>query len=179
MNNIASALFHFVDLLKQFKIRYALIGGIAVALLARERFTKDIDLTISINEKQAKLLEAYFRNNKEYKIQQLNFISSKKIPDFFRIFWHQMPVDLLVSNTDFQKELVTRARNFDFENRKIKVATVEDMIILKLIADRPMDREDIKEMIKSNRKLDWKYIEKHAVDWEIIERVKIIKKISS
>jgi predicted nucleotidyltransferase len=171
MTNLTDPLLHFIRLLGQYNIPYAVIGGIAVTILAQNRFTDDVDFTITLDEKQAKILERHFRNDPSYKIHQLNFISLPNIPDMFRIFWKEIPVDLLVANTDFQKEIVMRAKTIDYEGQSVRVATPEDLIVLKLLADRPIDRQDIDSLIKATKTLEWTYIEKWARVWEIEDKL--------
>lgn len=172
MKELTDPLFHFLDLLETHGVPYALIGGIAVSVLGRERFTKDVDLTISIDERQAQTLEKIFKSDPAYKVHLISFISSQKIPDMFRIFWKEIPVDLLVSNTDFQKEIVRRALPETVLGRSIKIATPEDLIVLKLLADRPQDQSDIGVLLKRYPRLDWSYIEKWCRVWEIEDRLK-------
>ncbi len=175
MKELTDPLFHFLDLLEEHQIPYALIGGLAVSVLGRERFTKDVDFTISIDEQKAKFLENHFKNDPSYRVHLINFVSSPKIPDMFRIFWKEVPVDLLVANCDYQMELVLRASPKTVLGRAIKVATPEDIIILKLIADRPRDREDIEVLRKSYKTLDWPYIEKWCREWEVLDRLEKIR----
>jgi hypothetical protein len=175
MKDLTDPLFHFLDLLETHGIPYALIGGLAVSALGRERFTKDVDFTISIDESQAKTLEKLFKGDPIYKVHLISFISSPKIPDMFRIFWRETPVDLLVANTDFQKEIVQRALSETVAGRTIKIATPEDLIVLKLLADRPQDQADISVLLKRYQRLDWAYIEKWCRVWEIEDRLKALR----
>ena len=175
MKELTEPLFHFLDLLEKHQIPYALIGGLAIAVIGRERFTKDVDFTIAIDENKAKMLESHFKNDPSYKVHLISFVSSSKIPDMFRIFWKDVPVDLLVANCDFQVELVERAFSETVSGRTIKIATPEDMIVLKLIADRPRDREDIEVLRKRYDQLDWNYIEIWCHIWEIEDRLKALK----
>jgi len=175
METISKPLFHFANLLEKLDISFAIIGGVAVSLLAQNRFTDDVDFTITIDERQAKRLESHFKGDPAYTIKQLNFISSSTIPDMFRIIWEETPVDLLVANTDFQKELVRRAQSRIIEGKKIPIASPEDLVVLKLIADRPIDRADIGDILNRFQKIDWAYIEKWCKVWEIEDRLKALQ----
>lgn len=175
MGPLSKPLFHFIKLLEKENIPHTLIGGIAVTLTVSERYTKDIDFTILLDEKKAKRLENIFKKNPKYEIIQHNFISLPNIPDFFRVMYEGVAVDLLVANTDFQKVLIKRAKIIYFTKKRIRIATPEDLIILKLLADRPRDREDIQSILKHEAKLDWAYMEKWAGEWEINDRLKKIR----
>jgi len=175
MGPLSNPLFHFIDLMEKLRIPHALVGGMAVTLLARERFTRDVDFTVILSESQANRLSDIFKKDPAYRVDQISFVSSKRIPDLLRIIWKGTAVDLMVANTDFQKILVKRARKLDCEGRLIRVASFEDMIILKLLADRPRDREDIQALLSSHKDLDGRYIKKWAKVWEIEERLKNLK----
>lgn len=48
--------------------------------------------------------------------------------------------------------------------------TVEDVIVQKLIAWRPRDRNDIASILEGGHHLDEQYIERRAVEWEVLDR---------
>lgn len=53
--------------------------------------------------------------------------------------------------------------------------TAEDLIVDKLIADRPRDREDIRAVLstqeREGRAIDWSYLERWTKFWEIEARL--------
>jgi hypothetical protein len=53
----------------------------------------------------------------------------------------------------------------------IRAATPEDLVILKLIANRPKDQRDLFELGQLPD-IDWSYVEKWAPIWDIEERLK-------
>ncbi len=71
-------------------------------------------------------------------------------------------VDLLVAETDYQREAMRRAVD--------GVLTVEDVIVHKLIAWRPRDRDDITSILAAGHEMDADYIERWAASWEVSER---------
>lgn len=71
-------------------------------------------------------------------------------------------VDLLVAETDYQREAMRRAID--------GVLAVEDVIVHKLIAWRPRDRDDIASILAAGHELDASYIERWAASWEVAER---------
>lgn len=175
MGPLTEPLRHFIALLEREKIPYVLIGGMAVAALANERFTRDVDLTVVLTTEQAKKLEKIFRNDAAYEIRHIQFVSSPDIPDLFRVIWKEVAVDLIVANTPFQREVVERGRVCNFGDFSVPVATPEDLIIFKLLADRPVDRQDVEMILHAFKDLDWAYIEKWCQAWEIEDRLKKIK----
>ncbi len=71
-------------------------------------------------------------------------------------------VDVLLAATDYQLEAHARAVD--------GVLTVEDVIVHKLIAWRPRDRDDIDSVLAVGHDLDEAYIERWATTWEVADR---------
>lgn len=71
-------------------------------------------------------------------------------------------VDLLLPTVDYQELALSRAQD--------NVLTVEDVIIHKLIAWRPRDRDDVASILKAGHDLDVEYIERWAEEWEVLDR---------
>jgi hypothetical protein len=70
-------------------------------------------------------------------------------------------IDVLVAETAYQKEAMSRARD--------GVLTVEDVIIHKLIAARPRDIDDIRSILSTRIALDESYVEDKAGQWEVLD----------
>ena len=172
---LKNVFFHFIDFLNRESIPYAVIGGIAVTLTANERFTRDADFTVLLTEEQSARLVKIFQGDPSYEVKQINFNSSQTIADFFRVIWQGTPVDLLVANTDYQKELIVRAKTYRVQGADVRIATPEDLIVLKLLADRPVDRQDIEFILKVSPSIDWNYIQKWCAEWGIEDRLKTLR----
>lgn len=71
-------------------------------------------------------------------------------------------IDILVAETDYQREAMRRAVD--------GVLTVEDVIIHKLIAWRPRDQDDVASILAAGHELDTGYIDGWAAAWEVSAR---------
>lgn len=71
-------------------------------------------------------------------------------------------VDVLVAETDYQREALDRAVD--------GVLTVEDVIVHKLLAWRPRDRDDIASILATGRPFDEAYVTRWAEAWEVTDR---------
>ncbi len=71
-------------------------------------------------------------------------------------------VDLIVAGTDYQRLAIERAVDH--------VLTVEDVLIHKLIAWRPRDRDDIASILSTGREFDRDYVEHWAEEWDVTDR---------
>ncbi len=54
------------------------------------------------------------------------------------------------------------------------VATPEDLIVLKLIANRSRDRLDVEELAR-HRRIDWPYVEEWATTWGVADRLQALR----
>lgn len=78
--------------------------------------------------------------------------------------------DLIVAATDYERELIARARPEPLgPGAPVHVAAPEDVIVLKLIAGRAQDLADIEAVLAAGIPLDATYVERWAEFWEVLE----------
>lgn len=71
-------------------------------------------------------------------------------------------VDLIRAETSYQREALSRAID--------GFLSPEDVIVHKLIAWRPRDRDDIESILATGRPLDVAYIDRWATAWDVLDR---------
>jgi predicted nucleotidyltransferase len=67
-------------------------------------------------------------------------------------------VDFIFSYSPYERQAIKRAKNVKLDETTVKFASLEDVIIHKIIAGRPRDIEDIKSILLKNSDYDAKYI---------------------
>lgn len=150
------------DILRAAGADYALIGGHAVNVVLEPRFTADIDVTIAaepavLARTRAALLAAGFRVEREHGTQQPSG------PDFVRFVDDDGTVlELQTAKTALQRSAVKRAQ----VHGGVRVATPEDLIVFKAIANRPKDQIDLLGLVRLPN-LDWRYVDSQARDWGV------------
>jgi hypothetical protein len=87
-------------------------------------------------------------------------------PDFLRYVSPPVVIEIQTAKTRLQHSVVSRAASAD----GVRIATPEDLIVLKLIADRPKDRADL-DGLASLPSLDWAYVERWADEWSVADRL--------
>ncbi len=165
---------------------FAVIGAVARNAWAPPRATTDVDVTIAAS---AAVLEAAERAlvAAGYSCTRRNRVDpDDALPDLmiFRASKGALrQVDLLVAKTEFEQEALRRAVPLEIAGRRVPVATLEDLLIYKLIADRPRDREDVAVMLRTQRRagtrVDWEYVERWGRFWEISDRVSALRSTDS
>jgi hypothetical protein len=153
-------------------VEYVLIGGHAVNAWLEPRFTADVDVTVQAGSDEARrlakaLLSRGFRSTREHGADLPSG------PDFVRFVSRDGAITLEVqaAKTEFQREVLRRATS---RPARPKVATPEDLIVMKLIAHRPKDRLDLLGLIELPD-LDWSYVERWAEEWRVRDRLEALR----
>jgi len=135
------------------------IGGQAVLLYGEPRLTKDIDITLGAGVDELDTIVGLVRH-----------LSLKILVDTFEDFVKKtmvLPVmdeksgiriDFIFSFSTYEQQAIERAKKVKISNTYVKFASLEDVIIHKMIAGRARDIEDIKSMLLKNPKCRNQYI---------------------
>jgi hypothetical protein len=145
--------------LKQASIPYMVIGGQAVLLYGEPRLTRDIDVTLGIGVGElarirkvlpAMGLKILVRNEREF-VKRTMVLPTKDKESEIR-------VDFIFSFSPYERQAIGRARDIKVGRTQVKFASLEDVVIHKVISGRPRDLEDIKSILVKNHKYDCDYI---------------------
>lgn len=156
--NFLKALRSLNVFLQRNNIKFCLIGGLAVQVRGKPRFTRDIDLTVLAQlETERELLDLFLASFKPRIEDALNFALLNKV---LLIEAAGVPVDMGIGLTGFEAASVARATMEKIGDQiEVPVCTAEDLIIHKVLAARAGDLEDIRHvLVKNQRALDEKYI---------------------
>lgn len=139
-----------------------LIGGHAMNMYCGARLTWDIDLLIEGTEGDLHRCERMFAMLGYKPDADAAFASSDGA--FVRLAHPSMPltVDIMAARSTYEEALLQRARMMD--DLPFRVATPEDLMVLKLVAGRPRDQRDLAELAAIPG-LDWAYVERWARAW--------------
>ena len=142
-------------------ITYMIIGGQAVLLYGEPRLTKDIDITLGLGPDEVlKILNI---------TQELRFKVLVESPEEFVQRTMVLPcletksgirLDFIFSNSDYEQQAMGQVRRVKFGRAQVCFASPEDLIIHKVIAGRPRDLEDVRNVLIKTRDLDLEYIRK-------------------
>lgn len=138
------------------KVRYALVGGYAVALHGAVRGTVDIDLVIVLKRQQFEALEKAMTN---LGLQSILPVTAREVFDYREEYIRNRNlVAWSFSNPSNPLEMVDILITEDLDSIKtetkqigklrIEIAAIPDLISMKLKSNRPQDKEDIKALEK-------------------------------
>jgi hypothetical protein len=145
-------------LLRAARVNAAVMGGVAVSAWRHIRATHDVDLLVAIDDNQlVDVLRELARGG--FHCRRLSPILTIGNTRIIQLL-HDVPdialeirVDLLLADTDFEKQALTRATEFPLEDvaSPILVVACEDLIIFKLLAGRILDRADVAYLLRANK----------------------------
>lgn len=125
---------------------YALIGGVAVIARVFVRATKDVDLLVSCAASEAtSLLDVARRHGYAWEQSDVqDFLDAGLLrmwgPPSRR---EGLGLDILLTNSVFDEDAVRRASVLEVLGTKVAVATPEDLLLMKIEANRPIDLDDV------------------------------------
>ena len=155
----------FLPVFKQLNaadVRYVVVGGVATILHGYVRATTDIDLIVDLQIEEAeKAIEAL--SGEGYKpripVQAKEFADNNKRKQWietkgmtvFSMFHPEQPglsIDLFAQHPIPFDELWERSQVFDVDGTGIRVCSLDDLIMLKQLAGRNKDMDDIEKLLK-------------------------------
>jgi hypothetical protein len=160
-NDLAQSLKELQSFFDGRQWKYCLIGGLAANRWGEVRFTRDIDLVIlaELGEEEIRvdeLLQAFHpragkRETRQFALENRVLLLKSSTG---------VPIDVSLGALGFEQQMLDRAKSATIvRGQKFRVASPEDMIVMKTVAGRPQDWRDIEGIIaKQGASLDWKYV---------------------
>ncbi|MDP1676659.1 MAG: nucleotidyl transferase AbiEii/AbiGii toxin family protein [Bacteroidota bacterium] len=142
------------------QIPYIVIGGQAVLLYGEPRLTRDIDITLGIDNSTAAQIVDLAKTIQLYPaVDDVDRFVKKS--NVLPLYDHvtKIRVDLIFSFLDYEQQAMGRANPVLIEDYPVKYASLEDVIIHKVFAGRPRDVEDVKSILQRNPSFDRSFIE--------------------
>lgn len=158
-------------LLQNFDQRGVIIGGIAVGFLGKPRYTADVDAVFLLStENIPNFLELARAEDIIPRIQNADAFARKNRVLLLKYTPTETEVDISLGIMPFEEEMVERSTVKSFADISVRLPTPEDLIIMKAIAHRPKDLEDIRTIVDKYPNLDQKRIEYWVKDFaELME----------
>ena len=143
------------NLLSLFDNQGVIIGGIAASLLGTPRYTVDLDAVFLLSiEDVPRLLQVAAEQGIEPRIADPIEFARKSRVLLLRHVASGVDIDLSLGILPFEIEMVARSKLFEIGPIQLRLPTPEDLIILKAVAHRSKDLEDIKAIAAGYPDLD-------------------------
>jgi hypothetical protein len=162
MENLFRSIQALQKLLIEADIASIVIGGVAVAAWGEPRLTRDVDLKVLLNRKEAERLLTLISNDYQPLVPDPLESLQKQALIFVQDSLGTR-LDLLLADTPYDVMAIKRGRDIEIQPGVIiHLCSPEDLVIYKLVSTRLRDYDDAKSIIRrQGDALDDGYI----VDW--------------
>ncbi len=167
----AKALQALSDTLAPRGIDWAVAGAVAANNYRDEtRTTNDLDVLISLSGNDLADVQAA--------LHERGWTTTGAADGFLLRMQHAAAgrIDMMVSGTDYETGAIARAHRVDYdEHLSFRTLAVEDVVILKLIANRWRDNADVESILVARPDFDREYMARWFEEFDLDERFKRIE----
>jgi hypothetical protein len=155
-----------IRFLDQHQIPYALIGGLAASMRGEPRVTADVDAVIGTTVEDATELIGHLEGSAfEPLFPGVDQVVQQAFILPLRHRETGLKVDLSIGLSGFEQQLIERAESTLIAGESVRIATAEDLIVMKLLAGRPRDMQDVQGIAAvRGEQLDWAYCQQTAIE---------------
>jgi hypothetical protein len=167
---VEEVLLDMVAVCEQEQFPYAVMGGLAVRVHGIPRPTYDVDFQLTVNEEQLNRFIVR-TESRDYSIAE-HYVTGWRVRvggmplvklKTYMSDGHTIDVDIFISETPFQISIMDRRVRLEFEGNEMWFVSAEDLIMLKLLANRPRDLGDVADILFVQGELDEEYMRKWSI----------------
>jgi hypothetical protein len=152
---LRSALADLANWLDAARIPAMVIGGVAASVLGRPRFTRDIDALVILPESD---WQSAVEHAAKFGIvprvdEALEFARRSRVL-LMRHAASGIDLDVTLGGLSFERSAVESSRPYDVGGVSVRLPRVEDLLVMKAIAHRPKDLEDIRGLLAAHPEAD-------------------------
>jgi hypothetical protein len=177
MTDLSEALAGAVAVLEGMGIPYAVMGGIAVRAHGLPRATYDVDIIAAIPRDRlpeffAALTDRDYTIPEPYQRGWVDEVAGMPLVKG-RVYLQDrgVDIDLFLAETDFQKRVLERRQKAVTSEGAVWIVSVEDVLLLKLLANRLRDRADVLDVLLAQGQLDEGYLQEWAAKLGVQDRL--------
>jgi predicted nucleotidyltransferase len=177
MNELDKAVEQIIGLFDELGLQYAIMGGIAVRVYGIPRATYDVDFTTAIpREVLPSLFQRVqskgFTVPEQYLQGWLDQVGGMPLIKF-RLYLdgRGVDVDVFLAESEFQETILTRRKRAKLNGNAAWLVSPEDLILLKLLANRPRDIADVGDVLFMQGELDLTYMRHWAAQLGLTDKL--------
>jgi len=153
--SLESALADLMGWLDAAHIPSMIIGGVAASVLGRPRLTQDVDALAVLPEADwAEAIRLAPQFNILSRIDNALQFAKRSRVLLMRHTTSGIDVDLTFGELPFERAAVANCENHDVGGIRVRLPRVEDLLVMKAIARRPKDVEDLQGLLAAHPELD-------------------------
>ena len=175
---LEDVLLEMVGVCETLTLPYAILGGLAVRVNGIPRPTYDVDFEITVTDQRLiEFIEASKKLGYEvaapYRKGWRDVVGGMPLGTLktYIEIGHTIDVDVFVNDTPFQTSMMERRLLVAFDNQHLWFVTPEDLILMKLLANRPRDQGDVADVLFVQGQLDESYMRHWANLLSVADRL--------
>jgi len=182
LENLATPLHRLLSWLASEKIPHVVIGGVAASQLGSPRATADIDVLALLPGDEAirALLSSAARYGFRPRRPDAEQFARQNRVLLLEHIDTAVGADISLGLLPFEHEVVARATRLRVGSLEIPLPAVEDLIILKGVAHRPRDLQDIQALVERHPHLDTARIQTVLAEFaQVLDMPEILESVLS
>jgi hypothetical protein len=158
-----------------FRILPTLAGGWVYSALVEPRATTDIDLLILLDPPSREQIQALVSSLFDSTIIHPNPMALQGI-SIWRIVGirsgQEVVIDFLLADSAYLRTALERRHTVPFGALQVPMLSIEDLVILKMVAGRLQDRADLEKIRtrQTDLRVDWTYVDRWKTMLGLAER---------
>lgn len=131
-------------------VRWYLFGAQAAIFHGVARLTADVDVTVLLEpHSTGRLASVMEANGFRLRVTATDdFVARTRVLPFVHSAT-RLPVDVVLAGPGIEEHFLDRAEFHVLEGVRVPIATVEDLVTMKILAGRPKDLDDAKAMLRA------------------------------
>lgn len=131
--------------------KFAVVGGLAVSLMSRPRFTQDVDALAILSEAQwERALALAPSHGIVPRIEDALIFARRNRVLLLRHAESAIDIDLILGGLSFEQSAVDHAEVHHIGGVQVRLPRIEDLLVMKAVAHRPQDMHDIDELLAAH-----------------------------
>jgi hypothetical protein len=177
MTPLDRAIQAITEVLESLHIEYAIVGGIANAVWGEPRATIDVDVTIAVEDSElGDTIQAIGRHFRSPVSDASAFVRHTRVLPLDTA--EGVRIDVIFALLPFELDAIHRARKLTVADRIVAVVSPEDLVLMKIISDRPRDLADAEAILRRRAtEMDRDYLEPRVRELaNLLERDEILER---
>lgn len=131
-------------------VRWYLFGAQAAIIHGAARLTADVDVTAHLGDVAPQVLErALLDAGFALRIPDPEFVARTRVLPVVHVA-SAIPADLVLASPGLEEMFLARAKVLDVDGVRVPVACAEDVIVMKLLAGRAKDVDDVRSILSAH-----------------------------
>jgi len=152
---LAEALAALGRALGKLRVRWYLFGAQAALLYGAARLTADVDITVQLGDREtAEVVRALEQAGFRLRVRDAHkFVATTRVLPFVHPR-SGMPIDIVLAGPGLEELFFKRRRRRTVDGVPVPVASPEDVVVMKVLAGRGKDEDDVVAILAARPKLN-------------------------